>query len=297
MSDKPTWMQSKPLVDVQPQRDGYNSKIAAMRAVDDMLGTVVDALAQRGQLSNTLIIVTSDNGFQYGTHRLVSKIDLYEESIRLPMVIRVPGRQTPATVDDWAMNTDWAPTIADYAGATSTIDVDGRSLKSVLQGLPAATRQSVLVEFPPVGYIGGHLPYRMIRSKDPGLTGDGRGQRVLVYAETIDQSTSATEPEFYDLSIDALQRASRHQSTKPDRKAQMAALKQRLDQLTSLRRRQLPIAGERRTRRRETRAAAFHAQAVASGFVTLVFDEPGGISLQPVDDVIRTSIFDATVFK
>jgi len=233
MSDKPAWMQADALVDPVGQRAGYNSKIAAMRAVDDMVGDLIATLRANGQEANTVIVFTADNGFQYGTHRRTQKTEMYEESIRIPMIIRGPGQTVPRSVDAWAMNIDWAPTIVDYAGAMPDIAVDGTSLKGFVDtATPPEGRRTVLIEHPCDGTLmAGHPPYDMVRTKDSTFTGDPTGQTVLVYAETLNKHDAIVAKEFYNLATDPLEDESQQNSADPTVQKQMNALARRLDQL------------------------------------------------------------------
>jgi len=110
----------------------FREKLEAMRSVDDLIGTVFQALDEIEALSNTIIIFTSDHGFYFGEHRLALKIYPYEEVIRVPLIIRVPGLEKQ-TIDHLVVNTDLVPTIADFAGVDPAIPVDGVSLKSLLE--------------------------------------------------------------------------------------------------------------------------------------------------------------------
>jgi arylsulfatase A-like enzyme len=234
MRDKPTWMRSLPLLDPKLEQDGYDSKVAAIRAVDDMVGRIAATLVAMGHYDDTMIMVTSDNGFQYGTHRRDGKINLYEESIRLPMVIHAPGQATPRSTSEWVMNNDWAPTIADMAGVTPGSQVDGRSLLPLVRGDAGATgRRTMLIELPPEYQpTRNNPPYYMIRSKDPALTLDHSGSLVLVYAQTLDPvSAVQTDLEFYDLAVDPLQMSSLHGDRSSTRLTQMANLRARLEPL------------------------------------------------------------------
>ena len=234
MSDKPTWMRSAPLLDPLLEQLGYDSKVAAIRAVDDMVGVIAQALKDIGAYDNTMILVTSDNGFQYGTHRREGKINMYEESIRLPMVIHGASQTTARSTSEWVMNNDWAPTIADAVQVTPGLVVDGRSLMPLVNGVPGAQgRNTLLVELPPDGVpTANNPPYYMVRTKDPVLTLDSSGADVLVYAETLDPVTAVlTDREFYDLAVDPLQVASLHNDMSPQRVQQMGGLDHRLQQM------------------------------------------------------------------
>ena len=79
--------------------------------------------------TDTLIMFTSDNGFFHGEHRVqTGKNRVYEEAVRVPLVIRGPGVPEGVTVEDLAVNADLAPTVVDAAGASAGLAVDGRSL-------------------------------------------------------------------------------------------------------------------------------------------------------------------------
>ena len=104
-----------------------------------LVGTVVDALDVAGELNNTYIVFMSDNGYMLGEHRRqTGKIVPYEESIRVPLIIRGPGIPTSVHRSQLVGNVDWAPTIVDIAGATPNLKVDGLSL------LPAARHNATL---------------------------------------------------------------------------------------------------------------------------------------------------------
>jgi arylsulfatase A-like enzyme len=104
----------------------------ALISLDEDVAKIVDALKQRGVLDSTVIVYVSDNGWLLGEHRLLSKTWPYEESIKVPMVWRLPwadaARSNPAQV----LNIDLAPTIAELAGAEPG-PVDGTSLVPMLR--------------------------------------------------------------------------------------------------------------------------------------------------------------------
>jgi arylsulfatase A-like enzyme len=105
-------------------------------AIDGCVGRVLDALEQTGRGGNTLVVFTSDNGYYLGEHGLGDKRSAYDESLRVPLVMRLPGANAPRgkVVDAMVLNLDYGPTILDYAGAAPLPDAQGRSLRPVLSG-------------------------------------------------------------------------------------------------------------------------------------------------------------------
>ena len=138
VSDKPSEIRSLPLLtdpDIAEITRKYRCALASLRSVDDGVGRILDTLRNQGRLGSTYILFTSDNGYLNGEHRLAEgKIKPYEESLRVPLVMRGPGLPRGKTVHDLAINADLAPTIVALAGARPRLEMDGRSL------LPAAER-------------------------------------------------------------------------------------------------------------------------------------------------------------
>ena len=92
-------------------------RLRALRAVDDMVATIVAALEDTGRLDDTYVVYTSDNGFHMGQHRLfVGKTTAYEEDIRVPMAIRGPGVPAGQRPSSWCSTTISRPTFAAIAG-------------------------------------------------------------------------------------------------------------------------------------------------------------------------------------
>ena len=113
------------------RQDQYRTLQSVDQQVEDLIG----ALRDTGRLANTLIVFTSDNGLSWGEHRWVKKEVPYEESIRVPLVVRydpLTAGGSPATSSALALNIDIAPTIADAAGVP--VSADGRSLLPILGG-------------------------------------------------------------------------------------------------------------------------------------------------------------------
>ena len=126
--------------------DCYRQRLESMLAVDEMVGSLVEELEAAGELENTYIFFTSDNGWFGGEHRIRSgKNRPYEESARVPLVVRGPGVAAGAKTEKLALNTDFTPTFAELAG--TSFPADGHSLAPLLQGeAPSSWRSSVLLE-------------------------------------------------------------------------------------------------------------------------------------------------------
>jgi N-acetylglucosamine-6-sulfatase len=102
-----------------------------------MIGNLIKSLHDSGELDNTYIFFTSDNGFHLGQHRLgAGKWTPYEEDIRVPLIVRGPGVPEGRTLHHMVLNNDLAPTFADLEGAKTPHFVDGRSLVPLLDDNP-----------------------------------------------------------------------------------------------------------------------------------------------------------------
>ena len=126
-------------------------RLRMLAAVDEGLGRIMAALDARGVLDQTAIILVGDNGYFYGEHGLSEERRLaYEESIRLPLLMRYPPRVRPGSSPAaQALTIDLAPTILDLAGAKPLPGIDGRSLVPLFsaKGIPADWRRSFLIEY------------------------------------------------------------------------------------------------------------------------------------------------------
>jgi len=153
VSDKPPWISNRaPLRPAQVTRldAAYRLRLQSMLAVEDLLRTLVTALEQTGQLANTYIVFSSDNGYHLGQHRLnQGKQAPYEEDIRVPLIVRGPGVPAGHLLPHLTGNVDLAPTFAALAGAATPSWLDGRSLLPLFGERPPplnAWRQAYLLE-------------------------------------------------------------------------------------------------------------------------------------------------------
>ncbi|HKQ72560.1 MAG TPA: sulfatase [Blastocatellia bacterium] len=121
----------------------------SLMAIEDGVGEIFGALKETGQLENTVIVFTSDNGYFYGEHGLsVERRLAYEESIRMPLLVRYPRMIKAGTVrDEFALNIDLSPTLLAMAGVPAPGNIQGRSLAPLLKGEKAKWRDSFLIEY------------------------------------------------------------------------------------------------------------------------------------------------------
>ena len=121
----------------------------SLMAIEEGVGEILKALQETNQLDNTVIVFASDNGYFYGEHGLsVERRLAYEESIRMPLLVRYPRLIKAGTVrDEFALNIDVAPTLLELAGVSSPVKTQGRSLMPLLKGLGSEWRRSFLIEY------------------------------------------------------------------------------------------------------------------------------------------------------
>lgn len=214
VSDKPGWVRWRERLTPEQIREvtlNYRKRLRSLQAVDEMVAALVKNLRETGKLDNTYIIFTSDNGWEQGEHRLAyGKGTPYEESIKVPFIVRGPGVPQDLRLDHMILNNDFAPTVAELAGVTPPSFVDGKSIQPLLQKThpkPSEWRSQILIEH--VGRSG--APYIAVRTQ------------TAKYVEYIDSG----EKELYKLNEDPYELASRHE-TAPKL---LAAMQTRLERL------------------------------------------------------------------
>jgi N-acetylglucosamine-6-sulfatase len=193
VSDKPANIRRRSLIRAPGQaaiRENYQQRLESLLAVDEAVAAIVEELRRAGELNNTLIVFTSDNGFFHGEHRVRNgKVLVYEPSIRVPLVLRGPGVPRGAHRRQLVTNADLAPTILDAADARPGRVEDGRSLFPLLRDRGREWGRDLLVE----GAAGVNGPFRALRNYR------------YVYVEYANG-----ERELYDLQRDPYQLQSRH---------------------------------------------------------------------------------------
>jgi arylsulfatase A-like enzyme len=176
VSDKPPWIEDAERISEEEASsidDYYRQRLESMLAVDEMVASLIEELEAAGELDDTYIFFTSDNGWFDGEHRIRSgKNRPYEESARVPLYVRGPGVPAGSEVEELAVNTDFAPTFAELAGISFT--ADGRSLAPLLSGgEPASWRSAVLLERLPPEEGGGGSGKGKGKGKGKAKTGPG----------------------------------------------------------------------------------------------------------------------------
>ncbi len=151
----------------------FRERRASLRAVDEGVEAIVAALRRSGELENTYVILTSDNGYMLGEHGVPNgKLLPYEPSTRVPLLIRGPGIPAGDVSHELVGNVDLAPTIAGIAEAVPGRVLDGRSL------LPYARQPWLRSRRPLLHETGGS---RFLRRRDQDAAGPPAVKRVLTY--------------------------------------------------------------------------------------------------------------------
>ncbi|MBX7166431.1 MAG: sulfatase [Pirellulales bacterium] len=191
-------------------------RLRMLAAVDEGVGEIFRALADKQCLDDTVVVLAGDNGYFYGEHGLsVERRLAYEESIRIPLLVRYPRRIAAGSQPRvMALNIDLAPTLLEFAGVTPAGPVDGVSLVSALAGKPTSGRDDFLIEyytdkvFPRMDHMG----YRAVRSQR---------WKYIHYTELPGMD------ELYDLQTDPFELSNR--ATAPEAQPELQRLRQRLD--------------------------------------------------------------------
>ena len=140
-------MPELPPAEKVPVNLGY---FRCISAADDCLGRLLAALDENALTPDTVVIYSSDNGFYLGEHGLGDKRSAYDESLRIPFLVRAPMLGDAArgkVLDEMILNIDLAPTLLDLAGAKSIQPMHGRSLLPLLRGVSKEWRQSWFYEY------------------------------------------------------------------------------------------------------------------------------------------------------
>jgi N-acetylglucosamine-6-sulfatase len=193
-----------------------------LAAVDESLGGLMRELEQSHELDRTLIVVTSDHGYYYGEHGLsVERRLAYEEGIRIPLLMRLPGEiKAQSRPEQMVLTLDLAPTFLEFAGLTPPAAMEGRSLVPILKGHATEWRDDFLIEyftdtvFPRIQQMG----YQAVRTQS---------WKLIHYTELPGMD------ELYDLETDPYEM--KNLVADPSAKAMLGQLQARVKQYTDSR--------------------------------------------------------------
>ncbi|MFC2142083.1 sulfatase [Acidobacteriota bacterium] len=134
--------------------------LGCIASVDENIGRVLDYLDRSGLADSTLVVYTSDQGFYLGDHGWFDKRFMYEESLRMPLLVRFPGALPAGSINtDLVLNLDFGPTFLDLAGIPTPESMQGVSLKPLLlDNRPGDWRKSVYYHY--YEYPGAHMVKR-----------------------------------------------------------------------------------------------------------------------------------------
>ncbi len=142
--------------------------LACVKSVDDNIGRVLEYLDKHNLSENTMIVLTSDQGFYLGEHNFFDKRFIYEESLRMPFIVKYPKRvKAGSTNADVIANIDFAPTFLDVAGIKTDHETQGKSFAAALDGTsPDNWRQSMYYHYYEFPFWHHVQPHYGIRTQD-----------------------------------------------------------------------------------------------------------------------------------
>ena len=150
---------------------------AMLTHLDNQIGRMLHRLQEKGLLENTVVILAGDNGLSLGAHGLLGKQNMYEEAVRVPLIIRGPGFQSGVRCDALVDLMDVMPTLCDIAGAPIPAGVQGRTLTPLLTGRRKRLRESIFCHYDDL--------FRMVRTPRHKLVRHLKtGREELFHTET-----------------------------------------------------------------------------------------------------------------
>ena len=170
MTDKPDWLQGLPKIEYDKRQKIVEGKLEELQDVDDAIARICRTLSETGQRANTVVFFTSDNGYLVGEHRLLHKDQPYEESVKLPFLVRGAGVRADVKNAAFASQVDLPATTCELARADAS-GMDGRSLVGALAGGHSG-RKRLLSENPAMGW-------RMLREGPYSYIEHDSGDREL----------------------------------------------------------------------------------------------------------------------
>jgi len=205
------WMASTPLTprELKKARSRHVERIQMVQSVDDMVGALMQTLADTGRLDDTWVVFGSDNGYHLGEHALFAgKTTAYDHDVRTPLIARPPGGTgAPVTVDALVQNVDIVPTLLDIAGGVAPADVDGVSMLPLMSDPTLTWRAGALFELtndgPAARYFNPDLRGVERQTLAPTYNALRTEEYLYVdYSALDDTPATNAQAEFYDLTVD-----------------------------------------------------------------------------------------------
>jgi N-acetylglucosamine-6-sulfatase len=228
---KPSWVKWRvptwhgidgPLYGLNDYNKFVRSYLGTIPSIDDSLGRVYDTLKSAGELDNTLIVYLSDNGFMIGEHGAIDKRCMYEESLRVPLLVRYPELiREPRVVGEMVLNLDLAPSVLDICGAKPLEKVHGLSWKNLVSGDSGKWRKSWYYEY----NYEKEFPYT------PNVRGVRTDEWKYIHYPNGDDQPDKYKAELYNLKDDPLE--TRNLIDAPECADQVKTLKVELVRLMS----------------------------------------------------------------
>ncbi len=192
----------KELVKWKYQRYAKNY-LRCVKGVDESVGKIMDYLKESGLDENTIVIYSSDQGFYIGDHGWYDKRWMYEESLKMPLIVKWPGVTQPGSVDTHLVqNLDYAETFLDIAGAPIPSDMQGRSLVPLLKGQQVDDwRKSIYYhyyEYPSVHMVPRHNGVRTDRYKLMQFYEFGEWEFYDLETDPDEKTNVYHDPEYQD---------------------------------------------------------------------------------------------------
>jgi len=226
---KPEWVRQRvptwhgidgPLFGAKEYGKFVRTFLATQLSVDDSLGEIYSTLKKIGELDNTVLLYASDNGSMLGEHGAVDKRTMYEESIRVPLLVRYPAMiREPRVVNEMVSNIDVAPSIVDICGARPVRKVHGMSWKNLLLRKARGWRKSWYYEY----NYEKEFPYT------PNVRGVRTDEWKYIHYPNGDDQPDKYMAELYNLKDDPLE--TKNLIDSPEAKEKLKELKAELRRL------------------------------------------------------------------
>ncbi len=182
VSDKPEVVSTRQRLthtDVLALTELHQQRLETLQNVDRGVGTIVRALRNSGELDNTLLVFTSDNGYMTGQHRVLQgKVWPYEPAIRTPLLIRGPGIPTGEVRQQLVGTMDLTATFVDAAHAEPGRTLDGSSLLTLIHKPHAREDRDIVIEAGP-HKVGGEMTFTGLRTEHYTYVEYATGEREL----------------------------------------------------------------------------------------------------------------------